>query len=114
MAWKREGGASRETQLAEIRGQQYYTVQEKKDLIATVYARKGSAMETRKAVEAECLQRSPRRVAEKADPNVCRMHAEQKQKLDAQYEAAMEQGRRDMLRSVQREVEDKMADAGCR
>jgi hypothetical protein len=53
IVWKREGGATREQQLAErVTG---VSQAEHAQTVAAVYARRGSAPEVRAAIEAECV-----------------------------------------------------------
>ena len=53
MVWKREGGASQEQQLADPPG--VLSRSEQAKLLGDVYARRGTAMEVRNAIQAECL-----------------------------------------------------------
>lgn len=53
IAWKREGGATQEQQLAERAT--VLPQSEQAETIAAVYARRGSAPEIRAAIEAECV-----------------------------------------------------------
>ena len=52
--WKREGGASRDNQLSEVRSRR--DAIDAASVIHQVYERKGSAIEIRKAIEAMCVQ----------------------------------------------------------
>lgn len=53
MVWKREAGASQEQQLADPPG--VLSRSEQAKLLGDVYARRGTAMEVRNAIQAECL-----------------------------------------------------------
>lgn len=55
ISWKREGGATQEKQLAEL--PPGADPGEMAAVVRWVYARRGSASELRKAIEAECIQR---------------------------------------------------------
>ena len=58
MVWKREGGASQEQQLTDPPG--VLSRSEQAKLLGDVYARRGTAMEVRNAIQAECLVEKPK------------------------------------------------------
>jgi hypothetical protein len=114
IVWKREGGASREDQIAELGlRRQMVNGREVENLIRDVYTRKGSASQVRGLVEAECMQRQPKRVVEKADPATCAMLREMRTSLEIRSRTAKDQSQINLYNQVKQEHEDKMADAGC-
>ena len=55
ISWKREGGATAERQISDARGDEGMI-----NLIMSIYARRGSAPEIRKAIEGECVAEKER------------------------------------------------------
>ncbi|MFC5500299.1 hypothetical protein ACFPOE_22340 [Caenimonas terrae] len=114
IVWKREGGASRDDQIAELGSRRgMVNGQELERLIRDVYTRKGSAIEIRGLVEADCMQRQPHRVVEKADAATCAMYRDMRTRQEIQSRAAKNQSQIDLFNQVKREMDDKIADAGC-
>jgi hypothetical protein len=114
MAWKRQGGASRDQQIAEI-GNERGTIhgRERERLVMTVYGTSGSAHEIRTRVEAECLQRAPLARQERQDARGCQMLRDMRKSAEIRSRQASTLREVELHKQNLKQLDDRLVNEGC-
>jgi hypothetical protein len=114
IVWKRQGGASREMQVAEL-GDQRGSIegQQTERLITRVYASSGSASEIRAQVEARCLDQAPLARRERRDAAGCQQLREVRQTAEIRSRTAGTQRQVELHRQNLKELDDRLVNEGC-
>lgn len=112
--WKRQAGASRETQIAEL-GKERGTIQgrERERLIMIVYGSPGDAREIRTKVEADCLQQAPLARQERRDAVGCQQLRDLRQMAEISSRKASSLREVEMHKRNLKELDDRLANEGC-
>lgn len=114
IVWKRQGGASREMQVAEL-GLERGSIhgQQTERLITRVYASTGSASEIRAQVEARCLDQAPLARRERRDAVGCQQLRDLRQSAEIRSRAAGSLREVELHRQNLKELDDRLVNEGC-
>lgn len=114
VAWKREGGAMQDRQIAEIEGGTgSIEGAAKAAVVRKVYGSRGSAAEHRAAVQEECMRKAGTTAHQRYDEQGCKMLRDQQQQLQIRSQSAQNESQRALYRQVRAELDEKMLMGGC-